>query len=319
VKRVLLAFAVLTPAAFFMPAPSFLGSAAVAATPTPAALQYVEIQRSGLGLSTPPPPGTFRSDYQAVIAAGGNITLEELRKRMMAKRTAIGSPAQRIMPIRNATRYTYYKGWIRTDDLIAQKATIAKCQQHQYIRLDLTKKTYTIQNTQPPCPTTQTPMHIAQASADIRQAQPGSADMTLSGTLSDLGPLTLDGISTTGANYDLTMQTANATGSCQDGQVRTFETKYVSQIRVPRTYCPLPETIASVGVILGGAGCDPRVHVSGTLSGYSDAGRLLMYWLEFPLTPAGFSVVIERGDVRWLSGAAANALFTVPPGFTQSA
>jgi hypothetical protein len=33
---------------------------------------------------------------------------------------------------------------------------------------------------------------------------------------------------------------------------------------------------------------------------------------------SGLAVVTQRGNVKWLSGAAADALFTIPPGFTAA-
>ncbi len=306
-KRALLAFAVVTMAAFFVPVRAPLGSAAVAATPTPAALQYDEINRTIVPPATPPAPGTFQTDYQAILSAGNPADLM----------TSAGNPEELMarMSLGHVIRYTYYNGWIRTDDVVAQKATIEKCQQHQYIALDPAKKTYTIANTQPACPTSQMPSYGRPSSY---QPQPGSADMALSGTLRDLGPLTIDDISTAGTEYGMQMQTTNATGSCRNGDFKMDQTRYVSQIRVPRAYCPLPRTMTNGGMISHGTGCDPRMHVSGTLSGLNDADRLVMYSRMGIGQGGAGAVVIERGNVKWLSGAAAVALFTIPPGFTQS-
>jgi hypothetical protein len=305
-KRAFLAFVVLAVAAVFMSVHASFGSAA-AATPTPAALQYDEISRMIVPPATPPAPGTFQTDYQTIVSAGSP---EDLMK-------SAGNPEELMarMSLGHVTRYAYYNGWIRTDDLVAQKATIEKCQQHQYIALDLAKKTYTIQNTQPACPTPQMPTY---GHASSYQPQPGSADMTVSGTLRDLGPLTIDEIGTTGAEYGMQMQTTNATGSCRNGDFKMDQTRYVSQIRVPRAFCPLPRTMTSGGMISRGTGCDPRMHVSGTLSGLNDADRLVMY-SRIGIGQGGVgAMVIERGNIKWLGGAAAESLFAIPPGFTQS-
>jgi hypothetical protein len=310
-KRAVLVVAVLIGAAFVAPASRTHGGVAVAATPTPAALQYDEINRFALPPATPPPPGSFASDYQALLAAGTGggegPGLPPAARKMMLR-----------MKVGALTRYTYYKGWIRTDDPIARTAVIEKCQEHQYISLDLAKKTYTITTTQPACPPAM-PEMASNPMSGPPQAQPGSVDITMSGDSKNLGPLSIDGIATVGSDNKVTMAMTNATGSCQNGSMSMAMTKYVSEIRVPRPYCPLPQTLSAGGAAQRNAGCLPRMHYGSTGNAMDDKGRLVMYSLTN--TGSGrtsVALLIERGNVKWFGGADAEALFAIPPDFSKS-
>jgi hypothetical protein len=150
------------------------------------------------------------------------------------------------------------------------------------------------------------------------QEQPGTVDMTMTGTSKGLGPLTIDGIATVGSDNDMSMTMANATGSCQNGSFSTSMTKYVSQIHVPRPFCPLPRTMTAGGMAQRNAGCAPRMHFSGTGNVMNDGDRLVMYSLmKFNAGRGGGAMVIERGNVKWFGGAQADALFSIPPDFTK--
>ena len=325
-KRAIWIVAGLALAAFLSPLDRPAGTAAVAATPTPAALQYDEINRAIVPPATPPAPGTFQSDFQNVIAAGpsgasggSNHGLGSMIGNMMGG----ANPEQMMQRISlgHLTRYTYYKGWLRTDDPVEQTAVIEKCQEHQYITLDLAKKTYAITTTQPPCPTT-AGMPMRPGSGGSYRAEPGTADMNFTGTSNDLGSLAIDGVSTVGYDQNMQMNTTNATGSCRDGSFSMEQTKYISQIHVPRPYCPLPRTMSTGGMMTraSGGGCEPRMHASGSLTMMNDGDRLVMY-LRMAMggeSAHGMNMVVERGNVKWFSGKDADALFEVPPGFTQS-
>lgn len=310
-KRAVLVVAALVFAAFVTPIGRTHGGVAVAATPTPAALQYDEINRMALPPATAPPPGSFPVDYQAVLTAGnggGDDTagMPEAARKMMQR-----------MKVGQLSRYAYYKGWIRTDDPAAQTAVIEKCQEHQYINLDLAKKTYTITTTQPPCPSA-IPAMNANMMGGAPAEQPGTVDMTMSGTSKNLGPLSIDGIATIGADNNMTMTMANSTGSCQNGNMNMSMTKYVSAIHVPRPFCPLPRTMTAGGMAQRSGGCQPRMHFTGTGNAMSDGDRLVMYSLmNTNLGGRGAAIVIERGNVKWFSGADADALFSIPPDFTK--
>jgi hypothetical protein len=324
-KRAVLSLAALTFGALLLPARSSHGSAAIAATPTPAALQYDEINRTFMPPATPVPPGSFQTDYQAILSAASNGGSAQgggiagLMASAMSGNIDNPQKAMALMSLGNVTRYTYYKGWIRTDDLVAQRATIEKCLEHQYIILDLAKKTYAIQSTQPPCPATQVPGAPSHYSS-TQPLPPGSADMTISGTSKDLGPLTIDGVATSGADYSVQTQLTNATGSCRGGDFAMAQTRYVSAISLPRAYCPLPNTMTGGGMMSAAprGGCQTRMHVNGAISGFNDFDHLVMYSRMSMGRSNGVGIVVERGNVKWLSGSAADALFTIPAGFTQS-
>jgi len=312
-KRAVTVVAALIFAALFTPAHGMRGTAASAATPTPAALQYDEINRMALAPATAPPPGSFPADYQAVLAAGNNgggddiAGMPEAAKKMM-QRVKAGA----------LSRYAYYKGWIRTDDPLAQTAVIEKCAEHQYINLNLANKTYTIATVQPPCPSSMPSMGGNMMGGGQPPEQPGSVDMTMTGTSKSLGPLAIDGIATVGSDNNVSMTMANATGSCQNGSFSMSMTKYVSQIRVPRAFCPLPRTMSAGGMAQRNAGCMPRMHFSGTGNPMNDNDRLVMYSLmNVNAERGGTAMVVERGNVKWFSGAQADALFSIPPDFTK--
>ncbi|MBV8155900.1 MAG: hypothetical protein JOY98_15895, partial [Candidatus Eremiobacteraeota bacterium] len=82
------------------------GVVVAAAEPTPAAFQYDEITRMIMPPATPPAPGTFQADYQAVASApadqhhGG---LNNMLGNMM------GNPGEMMekMSRGQVTRYTY--------------------------------------------------------------------------------------------------------------------------------------------------------------------------------------------------------------------
>jgi hypothetical protein len=289
--------------------------------------------------ATPPPPGSFAADYQAVMAtasnpAAGSQPTPAPRKRGLgamlgavmsgAAPDAGGEAGENAaeqagatmdrMRVGHLTRYTYYKGWLRTDDPVTQTATIEKCNEHQYITLNLGAKTYTVTNTQPPCPTT---MPVPGPMGRPQQNAPGTADLTMTGTSSNLGPMTLDGVATAGSDRSMEVAMTNATGSCQNSDVKMSLMQYVSQIHVPRAYCPLPHTAAPADLIARG-GCKPTMH--GNAEGFGSgeggfAGRLVMY---SRMSMGSMAMVTERGGVKWFGGPAADALFAIPPGFTQA-
>ena len=297
-----------------------VGHIAVAAMPTPAALQYDEITRMIMPPATPPPPGTFQADYQAVAGESADQRQHGLGA---AIEDMMGNPAEVMekMSRGQITRYAYYKGWIRTDYFATNTAIIQKCSEHQYVTLDLNKKTYAVQNTAPACLATNGIKIPGAPGGSSNHSEPGTADMTVSGSSKDLGPLTIDGIGTVGYDMNLSMNTANATGSCRNNDFSTSQTKYVSQIHVPRPFCPLPRTMSSGGMMAqaGGGGCEPRMHATGNIRGYGDDMDRLVLYMHMAMggQQQGMNIVIERGNVKWLSGASADDLFSIPPDFKQ--
>lgn len=323
------AFAFVAFVAFVSPALNGRHVAAVAATPTPAALQYDQIDRMVVNPATPPPPGSFAADYQTIVASqsGGGGQQHHGISSVIAQ--AMGAPdaaedaANQMMAMvrqGHLTRYAFYKGWIRTDDPLAQTATISKCDRHQYITLDLAKKTYTLTDTQPPCHTPAMPMGGGMHGQSGHN-EPGTVDMTVTNSAQNLGPLTIDGIGTNGSNASMQMTMANATGSCRNGQFGMGLMTYVSQIREPRAYCPLPRSTmpSNPTEMASQGGCIPTMHAQSTgMAGIMSTGdRLVMYRRMSMQSYSQGMFVMQRGNVKWFSGAPADALFEIPAGFTQ--
>jgi len=318
------AVALLAAAARWEPVP------VAAATAPPAALQYDEISRPLVPPNTPPPPGSFAADYQAAATA------QTPKPHGFNPFTAVHD-AQEMMKAVTAgrvTRYAFYNGWIRRDDVNAQTATIEKCDRHQYITLDLGKRTYSITTQTPPCPAPSQysgmpPVHGAGGGS-------GSVDVTVSATTTNLGPMTIDGIDTAGVDRAIELKMSNATGSCRNGMagmdVTVDAREYVSQISVPRRFCPLPPSTSLTDLFTRyglGNGCTPAFHseqggnAAPFLPGAESGKTLVLYsssTLGVPNAPkqaGGFGMVVERGNVKTLTPAEARALFEIPAGFTQ--
>jgi hypothetical protein len=330
---------------------------AVAATPTPVALQYDQIVRLVMPQTTPPAPGAFAADYAAIAGAPAGATTADAAAATPTpapkKHGGIGGFISSVvsgqppgssgddanappgappgmMDSINAmrkgtlTRYTYYKGWLRTDDVAHQTAVISKCAEHQYITLDLAKKTYTMTDTKPACDTLPPmPMGPRGRQQAVNEA-PGTVDMTITNSVQNLGPMTIETIATDGYDNTLQMSMTNATGSCLNAGMAMNMLQYVSKIPLPHRYCPLPRGAGSYdpsSVVNGG--CKPTMHANGAGAAF-DTDKLVMY-SKMTVNPGGgdprmgaFAHVTERGNVKWLSGASADALFTVPPGFTKA-
>jgi hypothetical protein len=310
--------------------------AATAAAPTPmptaapVALQYDQITRMIAAPATPPPPGSFGDDYQAALLATPNPLLTQMNLAIAksGNRQPTGSSAG-IMSMMtmilggHPTRYAFYyaKGWIRTDDVVAQTATISKCDEHTMITLDLAKKTYAQKSTQ----TTAAGCSGVNASPSPAPLKsPGTEDLTIVTKTTDLGPKSIDGIDTTGASVYVNGTTTNATGSCKNVQFSTTMVRYASKIGEPRAFCPLPQNPLNASdpvAMFARAGCKPTIHMTADASALSafSPGNLALYQLismTMPEQKYGFNIVTERGHVAWLDQTQADALFTVPPDFT---
>jgi hypothetical protein len=308
-----------------------------AAAPKYVGLQYDEISRMVLAPATAPPPGTFADAYQTILADApavvANPTPPPRRGGLFggllsgisgAEQNAEQAAGQMQRALTDGTlvRLAYYNGWVRTDNVVAKTATIDKCAQHQLIELDLAHKTYKITGTQggntPGCATPAAP-HGRQVNES-----PGAEDLTISSTSVNLGPKTLQGIPTLGSTDTSGMATTNATGSCTNGSFKIENERYVSKIAVPRRFCPLPKGRAPstpVDMVAQG-GCKP--NIKGSMTGaywMRSSGRLEMYNRMTMLSgeSAGqFQSVTQRGNVLWLTKPQADALFSVPPDFTQA-
>lgn len=315
---------------------------AAAPAPPPVALQYDEISRMVLAPATPPPPGNFADDYQAATSVTPMPSMPPRRHGFGALGAmmggAMGDPSAAMgmmneMRAGRLVRYTVYpsKGWIRTDDPIARTAVIAKCAQHQYITLDLAAKTYTIADTEPQ--TNCFPMmqqHEGRGGPPHEDESPGTEDITVDATTKDLGPLTIDGIATKGTASNISVTTANATGSCsRSGNADLSTTTYMSSIHAPRAFCLLanaPAVPTSAMQAMSRGGCTPTVHGHADMTfDLSNVTNLAMYSLitmQAEDARRGGSrqvgMLTERGHVAWLSQGDADPLFAIPPDFTEA-
>lgn len=316
--------AVLAAAVIFPGSRASVVSSAAAAVPTPAALQYDEVIRMIVPPAPPPAPDSFQTAYQSLASATPKPQPHGF----------FGFAQRAINAVQGITqghlaRYTYYRGWVRTDDPAAQTATIEKCSGGT-IHLDLAKKTYTVDQPEKPCPHGETTEPSQPGPQD--SAAPGTVDLTVTAQATALGPLTIDGIGTTGSRRQLELNMSNATGSCHNGDAKMSSTEYVSKIVVPRRYCPLPKMkIPSTFSMATGSrgGCTPNIHGRMENAGSAFAAAAGNRLALFVLTSFGGSagadspsgslmMAIQRGNVHWLSGAPAEALFAVPPDFTRA-
>ncbi len=328
-----------------------------AAAKKPVALQYDEIVRMAIAPSTPPPPGVFQTDYAAImsgVATGDAATPAATPTPAPKRHGGLFGALQQVvtgattgddasedsgsgdnpyadqamnalkrMQQGNLVRYTFYKNWLRTDDPVNRTATISKCDIHQFISLDLAKRTYSISNTAPACTTSAPTPYAGPRGQTVENQAPGTGDVTITASAVNLGPKTLDGIPTTGWDRTLGYAETNSTGSCRDSNMNMKTLAYVSQIVPPRRYCPLPRSAVPTSpesVIVHG-GCKPRMH--GAMSGLGVTSNRLEMYLKMTMAMnergpgGGFASVTERGNVKWFEQPAADALFSVPPGFTK--
>ena len=298
-------------------APKAAPSAVPHPTPTPVGLQYDEINRMAIPPATPPPPGAFAPDYAAIINPPAQANSDDQPDaEAAAAMKAMGIKMPGGMPNfmkGDLKRWAFYKGWIRVDDVVAKTAEIRKCDLHQFIELDLNKKTYRLSD---------------QSAADAAAAQggqgqrmgPGTAVFTVKRVGTALGPMTLEGVATKGYHSSLAMNMTNASGSCEKGSGSTsFETQYVSGIHEPRAFCPMNRN--EFGMAMGGCKPTMKMQNSGAIP---PRERLVMYSKVATLPPgasdesaAVSAFVTERGNVKVLFMPDATALFTIPRDFTK--
>lgn len=309
----LLAVVVFVAAALAMPQS---GPGAVPkAAPTPVGLQYDEIARMAVPPATPPPPGSFGADYAKLMNPAQSASEDEdpaaaaIAKAMGGKMP----PGMNFMQGK-LTRYAFYKGWVRTDDVLAKTAEIRKCDVHQFIALDLAKKTYHLSDR------SADDMNAGQEAAPGAQTGPGTAVFTVSRKGASLGPMTLEGVATNGYRSVSSMNITKATGSCQQGTFSSIQTEYVSGIREPHAFCPLNRN--AMGMPETG-GCKPTMKAQSS-GAIAPAGKLVMY-AKTAMLPAGSTdenasgsaFVTQRGNVKVLYLTDAAPLFSIPADFTK--
>jgi hypothetical protein len=339
---------------------------------TPAApsagLQYDEIVRFVVS-GTPPPPGNFQADLAAIaspaaVAAtaapkrhgfglgnlanivNGNIAgavgdavvgnvIDAQTDRLLASTAGAFAGALRGLTAGKVERHSFFGGWERIDDVAAQTATIRKCDIHQFIRLDLAKKTYSIDDPSAmpsgaPAPAHET--HAEVRSATPVPAAPGTVNIDLSTVVTPLGSVKIDGLDAAGYQTTSTLATTRATGSCKDGTFAFRTTAYYSRYPTPQLVCPVeampparyPQEPSN---FVASGGCRPTfsAHNSGPVP---PAANLALYSAIAlngapggaspapAASPGGFTFLTERGNLHSL-GAADAALFSPPGDFTR--
>ena len=297
--------------------PNSAPGASPIAKPTPVGLQYDEITRMAIPPATPIPVGAFQSDYAAIMnpsaqSASAAGYSDEMAAAMKA--AGVKMPASMSNMMSGALlRYAYFKGWVRVDDPVKQTAEIRKCDIHQFVELNLQKKTYSVSGQ------SMMQQETAAGAAASGPAMYGTIKMVVASKGTALGPQSIDGVATNGYNLVNSMSITDVTGNCgQKGLMTTLMTEYVSGIHQPRAFCPM----ALTGMPYGGS-CKPTMtnHASGAVPA---SDRLVMYSKMASLPPgvtdpnaAVGAFVMERGNVKVLFLPDAQALFTVPKDFTK--
>jgi hypothetical protein len=355
---------------------ALLAPATPSAQPAPG-LAYDEIVRVVVN-ATPPPPGNFQSDLAAlgsspqaaatpaprrgigigaiagaVLGGGGGaggiagnvagvVASNALENALSAQ---LGATFGALAASLNAflqphlTRYAYWNGWERVEDVSAQTATIRKCDIGQVVRLDLAKKTYSVYDpaSEPtPAPPGPARAQPRQRAASAEPAPPGTVVAELSVTTAALGPKTIENQNTAGYDATATFAMKQATGSCRNGSASIKTTEYLApQSRPAVTACPLrprapiPQSANEVVTANPRGGCTPTLTTKS--SGPSiPTNRLSLYTLVTMTgsgdgTPApapsgasgGIGFLTERGNLRPL-GAPDASIFEIPAGFTKT-
>lgn len=310
------------------------------------AIQYDEIVRMVIAPATPPPPGSFQTAYAQIMSDAQNAPAQAQAPRrhglaglignisnVGAQMEQAGNQMQMMMKDGHLTRYTYYNNWVRTDDPVMKTAVIEKCAQHQRINLDLAHHTYKIADTSSkPAAACNTPqMPAGPGRTEVENEAPGTAKLVVTNSQQALGRMMFQNVPANGFDGTATMAMTQATGSCRNGSFTVQSTRYISSIAKPRAYCPLPQTRASVptspvSVVVHG-GCKPSFTGNPAAMAYMREPNTLEMYTRMSMsggngdnagTGSGkFMTVLERGNVGWYEKPQAEALFSVPAGFTQ--
>lgn len=339
-------------------------------------IAYDEIVRFVVS-GTPPPIGSFDTDYAAIAAPKTAVTAKPAaaaqKKRglfggIVSALVRGGDPASAIVGnaagnaaadagdamatrmgggmfegmlagfarFTNGTllHYAYYNGYERIDDVQNNTATILKCAQHQRIALDLTKKTYHIEN--PDGDTNETARDRANDApspgcmpSKAPRVMPGTAVMSIASTTKVLAPAKQSGILAHGYVSTNSMAIEKATGSCRNASFGVAQTAYFSDYPIAHAYCALPksvrhpETVTEMMPPPEGCKITPVMHASGPML---PSDRLALYQLmtmggngsSAPGMPGGgVSFVTERGNIKTL-GTVDASLFEIPADYKKA-
>jgi hypothetical protein len=272
----------------------------------------------------------------ATDAVVGNA-LDAQMDRMLAATGGALAGALRGLTQGRAERHSFYAGWERIDEIAEQTATIRKCDLHQVIKLDLAKKTYSIED--PEAPPSATPGAAPKTRGRQPQStpapeQPGTAVADFRNVVEPLGTRKLEGLDTSGFDDSSTFAMTQATGSCRNGTFSFHSKTYYSRLATPRLVCPIAAMPAQrypqePSNFVASGGCRPTfsAHKSGPVP---PAQNLSLYSAismngapgtaatpdPAASSPPGFTFLTERGNVHVLTPANAG-LFEIPADFTR--
>lgn len=318
-----------------------IGTETAAATPSPAPHKH------GLNL------GALSSILPGALAGGavGNVAgsvvttvasqaisqalANSLQQSVGAQMSGLAAKAMAFMQP-HLTRYAYWNGWERVDDVAARTATIRKCDAGQVIKLDLAHQTYSIYDpaSEPAEEPAAAPPPHRGAPPTAEPLQPGTAAVDLSSATKVLGPLRFQDTPATGYQSTVSLSISRATGSCHDANSSIEETQYLSALARPTVNnCPIrrrpipqsaDEMVTTPSAPTGGCRPTFTAHRSGPTP---PSNRLALYSLlsfsggataqPAPGSAGKFGFLTERGNLKTL-GAADSGLFSIPQGFTKS-
>ena len=297
-----------------------------------AALQYDSIARVGYGTAAPATFGSFAADYQTItsgshlanaheahptahlitthdligavlspglgslIGLGKKVAIQTMANAMYARTYANVDKA--LAPIANGVlrRYTLYDGWVRVDDPLTHTAVIHK--DGKYIALDLARHVYGISDTAP-----QQAMQLAIAPAPVS---------TETSTLKQLDAQTYETYPTTGQRTDWTF--LPGLGHCGKAW-------HVAQLQytIPTLAFAAPalEGVAQSAQQTIGPICAAAPPPPTPAPGFVVYSQISLIMSDIPNMP-NFETdsIVERGNIKVLTDAQAQALFAIPPGFT---
>jgi len=334
-----------------------------AAAPIATGMQYDQIDRLIAAKASPPPPNSFASEYAALDGDASDAAAEKKKRNLLdaivrrnggddKPETLFGGLGTAFASIGKGRirRYSFYSGWERVDDLLANTATIRKCDLHQLIELDLTKKTYHIVEIAAPAATPESEESAPAASArpepspstrpapserpvSHRDDATGTALLDYMRIVRALGAALIGGATAEHFQSTNTIAISQATGSCRDGTFTIAQDEYFAGYAQPHAICPVdfnapPRDYPRDPLqLVARSGCRTTVatHVEGAAE---PAGKLALYSLlaisgrvagpsASGSPPSGeFSFLTVRGNAHALSRIDAG-LFEIPSDFAK--
>jgi hypothetical protein len=292
----------------------------------------------GQGDGSAPAPGTFSADFQAASSAEASASNTPKMPFGLGKMMAKAQAA--IATLKSGTAEKHYIGATkeRIDNVAEQTGDITDCTARTITHLDLAKKTYSVESLDHPMPT------AAPATSHASAPGPAPTDdgtkIAIDLTTKSLGPMTIDGVATTGYNMNIKMTATKPTG--ESSTINMLMTAYYSAMPDPSFSCPRPAdyypagapqnargaSMAMYGMMMQALSTKGSSRFKITNSGPSIPFGKLAMWTDTqmvapgaaapnPGAPAGgFSIISERGDIK-TPLADNDQIFSIPAGFTK--